>query len=794
MARAPKPKRDYVQEVADRVIEQIEAGTAPWQKPWEPGSRFAPYNSTTGKDYRGLNSMWLMMQGREDPRWMTYRQAEAAGAQVQKGSSGTLIQYWMWEDQRKVVDDAGRPVVDGEGKQLTQRVRLERPRVMSAVVFNAEQIDGLPELEVRAALPEVERHERAEAMMEASPASIRHVDGDRAYYHLGADQITLPLRDQFKSLDGYYATALHEIGHSTGHKDRLDRDLSHPFGSEGYAREELRAEIASLMLGERLGIGHDPGQHASYAASWIKVLQNDPREIFRAAADAEKIMNFMLTLEQQNEKTLQQSAGEERDGLAPELTGREDGRARELDGPSRNDLAAAIPETPEVTERETPMHTSEQRVNLAVPYAEKDAAKAAGARWDKALKMWYAPPGADLNGLNRWRPSNEAALPANRDRKELPEVEFKRALLAAGLVIPDKELPFMDGQLHRVPVEGDKAGQRSGAYKGFTDGHPAGFIQNHLQGTKENWKSEQVVQSLSAEDRARAIADSEERRAQRAADEQRRYERASVAMTGLVSSSPAAPGDHPYLIAKGVQPHGLKMMAEGGFPMPPGDPKPMAFGQTGDLLVPYHDADGKVWGAQSVSSSGRKSFPRGARLAGCFHMIGDAENSPQILVAEGYATAATLHQATGLPVAVAFHSNNLRPVAEALQSRHPEAALVIAGDNDHRKEAEGKKNVGREKAEEAAQAVGGRVILPAFGPDDRGTDWNDLAAVRGETGVRQEVSKALAIAERKSLADEIRRDRDQSESRGLEAATNHLEREPQYQERAPREKVAALGR
>lgn len=775
MARAPKPKRDYVQEVADRVIEQIEAGTAPWQKPWEAGARFAPYNPTTDKDYRGLNSMWLMMQGHDDPRWMTYRQAEAAGAQVRKGSSGTLIQYWMWEDQRKLTDEAGRPVLDGEGKQITQRVRLERPRVMSAVVFNAEQIDGLPELEVRAVLSEGERHERAEAMLDASPAAIRHVHGDRAYYHTGTDQITLPLREQFKSLDRYYATALHEIGHSTGHKDRLDRDLSHPFGSEGYAREELRAEIASLMLGERLGIGHDPEQHAAYAASWIKVLQDDPREIFRAAADAEKILNFMLSLEQQQEQAHVAQA------------------ARETDGPSRNDMAAAIPETPAVTERETPMHTSEQRVNLAVPYAEKDSAKAAGARWDKAQKMWYAPPGADLNGLNRWRPSNEAALPTARERKELPEVEFKRALLAAGLVIPDKELPVMDGQLHRVAVEGDKKGQRSGAYKGYTDGHPAGFIQNHLLGTKENWKSEQVVQSLSADERARAIAESAERRAQRAADELAGHERAATAMAGLVASSPDAPADHPYLIAKGVQPHGLKVMEQGGFPMPPGDPKPMAFGQSGDLLVPFTDATGKVWGAQSVSSSGRKSFPRGTRLAGCFHMIGDAVNASQIVVAEGYATAATLHQATGLPVAVAFHSNNLRPVAEALQELRPDAALVIAGDNDHKKEAEGRKNVGREKAEEAAQAVGGRAIMPAFEPGDRGTDWNDLAADKGVSAVTQQFGLALAIADRKTLAGEIRQER-QGRAPVANEATKPLEREPRKLEREPREKVAALSR
>src|ERR1035441_7028029 len=96
-----------------------------------------------------------------------------------------------------------------------------------------------------------------------------------------------------RRLDGYNMTALHELGHWTGHTSRLARDLSNPFRSEGYAREELRAEIASLMLGDELGIGHDPGQHVAYIESWIKVLEKDPREIFRAAADAEKITRFL---------------------------------------------------------------------------------------------------------------------------------------------------------------------------------------------------------------------------------------------------------------------------------------------------------------------------------------------------------------------------------------------------------------------------------------------------------------------------------------------------------------------
>ena len=174
-------------------------------------------------------------------------------------------------------------------------------------------------------------------------------------------------------------------------------------------------------------------------------------------------------------------------------------------------------------------------------------------------------------------------------------------------------------------------------------------------------------------------------------------------------------------------------------------------------------------------------------------MIGDAANASQIMVAEGYATAATLHQATGLPVAVAFHSNNLRPVAEALRELHSEASLIIAGDNDHKKEAEGKKNVGREKAEEAALAVGGRAVMPEFEPGDRGTDWNDLAAEKGPEAVTHQLGRALAIAQRKSLADEIRQERE-GRAPVDQARTKTLERDPRTLERDPREREAALTR
>ena len=303
---------DYVDQVANAIVRQLKAGTAPWQKPWQPGERFMPYNPTTGNEYRGMNALWLMSraesQGFGDARWMTFRQAQEQDARVRKGEKGTPIQFWKWQGLEPVRDADGQPVLDPDGQPVRQMVRYERPRVWSAVVFNAAQIDGLPPAPERPALPAWERHERAETILTNAGVPIRHVPGDRAYYRLAEDTITLPERSQFASGDGYYATALHELGHATGHPSRLARDVAHPFGSEGYAREELRAEIASLMLGEQLGIGHDPGQHVAYVASWIKVLEQDPREVFRAAVDAEKITRVVRSFEHGREQQTGQAS------------------------------------------------------------------------------------------------------------------------------------------------------------------------------------------------------------------------------------------------------------------------------------------------------------------------------------------------------------------------------------------------------------------------------------------------------------------------------------------------------
>jgi putative DNA primase/helicase len=300
--RAPD-RKSFAERVAEKLIAELEKGTAPWQKPWSAGAvDYLPHNPTTGKRYKGVNALMLAAQGRDDTRWMTYKQAQAEGAQVRKGERGTPIQFWQYTDTQERRDADGKPVIDQKtGKPVLDEVRLERPKVFTAVVFNAEQIDGLPPPTPARAVT-WNPNEKAEALLAASGADIRHSDQGRAFYRPGTDAIQLPHKELFPEAAGYYATALHELGHWTGHPSRLDRDLSHPFGSEGYAREELRAEISSMIVGNEIGTGHDPGQHAAYVQSWIKALKDDPLEIFRAAADAERMSAYVLGLEQRQEQ------------------------------------------------------------------------------------------------------------------------------------------------------------------------------------------------------------------------------------------------------------------------------------------------------------------------------------------------------------------------------------------------------------------------------------------------------------------------------------------------------------
>lgn len=300
------------EQIAEKLIAALQEGTSPFQKPWSDdntSSFVTPLNPTTGKNYRGMNALWLAMQGYDDPRWMTLKQASFNKWSVEKGAKATLINFVKMADTRTVLDEKGDPVLKENGKPKTKTVKLDRPMIVNAFVFNAQQIRGIPEwehaLKEKQALQQWSTVERAEKIIVSSEARIRH-GGNEAFYSPGRDLIQLPKKEQFDSAAKYYATLLHELGHWSGNEKRLNRDLSGRFGTPDYAKEELRAEIASLMIGSELNIGHNFGQHAAYVESWIKVLKDDPSELFKASADAQKITDYVMAFE--NRIELEQQA------------------------------------------------------------------------------------------------------------------------------------------------------------------------------------------------------------------------------------------------------------------------------------------------------------------------------------------------------------------------------------------------------------------------------------------------------------------------------------------------------
>lgn len=295
-ANRPAP-RDFRQEVTDSIVQMLENGVAPWQKPWEAGSNplGAPMNPTSGRAYRGGNAIHLiataMRRGYEDPRWMTYKQASQEGWQVRGGEKGTQIEFWeVKPDSQEDRRQGANTTTDQDRSRLIHRVYS---------VFNAKQIDGIPPYAPKQRNPFEVVH-AGEQILTNSGARIVHDQNDRAFYNRAQDTIHLPPKDAFKEPPGYYGTALHELAHWTGHPWRLNRPTlneSYRFGDINYAKEELRAELASVFLAAERGIPHNPEQHAAYVGSWINALKQDKNEIFRAAHDASRASDFLLALE-----------------------------------------------------------------------------------------------------------------------------------------------------------------------------------------------------------------------------------------------------------------------------------------------------------------------------------------------------------------------------------------------------------------------------------------------------------------------------------------------------------------
>ncbi|MDE0354721.1 MAG: zincin-like metallopeptidase domain-containing protein [Gemmatimonadota bacterium] len=337
-----KPVAERVQEhhkeFAARIIKQIKEGVAPWQKPWKPGERFLPANFKTGNAYRGTNTLNLasvaIERGYSDHRWGTYKQIKAAGGYVRSGEKGARIIYFETHRRQPAKDEDGKPVKDKDGKQVYERVPREKPFPKPYVVFNVEQAERLNLPELPDAKPGWKAHGDAERVIRASGVDFRHERGDRAFYRPGKDQIVMPPPEQFGDEGRYYRTALHEVAHATGHEKRMDRQSLHDavnagVGSQSYAREELRAEISSMMTNTELGIGHNSRHGAAYVESWVQVLEEQPKEIGAAARDAQTMSTYMLERgREMGERNKAQAKASGSASREPELQHRKTGAER----------------------------------------------------------------------------------------------------------------------------------------------------------------------------------------------------------------------------------------------------------------------------------------------------------------------------------------------------------------------------------------------------------------------------------------------------------------------------------
>jgi antirestriction protein ArdC len=278
--------RNLHKEITDRILAQLAQGVAPWRKPWSgqaTGSAM-PRNAVTGRAYSGVNVilLWSEAQAKAyaDPRWLTFKQAKEAGGSVRKGEHGQSVIYVNAVEREK----------DGE------TVRI--PFLKAYTVFNVAQCDGLSEKLTGALAPKFRNLDERDAFIDefvaSTKAQISHGQA-RAYFHPVLDLINMPAFATFVSADAYYSTLFHEIGHWTGAKSRLNRDLKGRFGDRAYAAEELIAELTAAFVCAEFGI--DMGEApAAYIATWISLMGEQEKALISAAAAASKAVAYLAGL------------------------------------------------------------------------------------------------------------------------------------------------------------------------------------------------------------------------------------------------------------------------------------------------------------------------------------------------------------------------------------------------------------------------------------------------------------------------------------------------------------------
>ncbi|WP_435956121.1 LPD7 domain-containing protein [Dryocola sp. BD626] len=351
--------------------------------------------------------------------------------------------------------------------------------------------------------------------------------------------------------------------------------------------------------------------------------------------------------------------------------------------------------------------------------------------YDRSQKLWFAKDGADLERIKAWLPESTVAGNTVTVGTDLsPQEEFAKVLEDADFVLND--LPLMDGKLHRVPTKDDTNGKQSGVYRGYLDGRPAGWFQNHRASEgKVNWTSTGSF-TWDPADAIRQKALQAQKRWDREQKELADFDRMGKNLTRQWEKMPAPADDHRYLVRKGV-------------PATDG----VRQDKYGNLVIPLSNTHGNIRSLQYIDPDGKKNLKKDAEKSGNFFVVGGVLNpGGPVLYAEGYATAASLNMATGLPVVMTVDAGNMVTVSQKLKEAYPDVPHIILGEDDFTR----KDNKGLLKAEEAARNIGGVYVIPVFTDSERAqafaetasfSDFNDIHASRGLDAVRDQLAPVL---------------------------------------------------
>lgn len=709
--------------LTNKIIQLMESGSAPWQLAFDGAERLPPFNPVKNFNFRGANALALATEGRDDPRWVSLSDIQQYGWQVKAGESPFIVEAWTFT---KRVD----PQFGPDGPAQSYLHVLDRPQVGYVPLFNGSQLQDMPALAMGVETRRAEGIILAQRILEHAPLNLVLNDDQRFFYRGSKDEAHLARHDGSADQGDYLLRALSVAAYATAHPRRLNRYGNAGVSTNQTAAEELRVQLARVLLAQRLGLPFRPQPRSTFIGKWASLLERDPGELFSAVRDAEQMTEYLLAYSRERQLGVVHESDIRNPTILSEPEKAFLRQQRFVDMPVKleqgpgawNDVVRPLfskgliyPDPVEggfwlsgagIRARQVAQQQSQQlsqgqrnsadeRTWLNVPFPDLVEMKAVGgARWDRERKSWYLPPGYDSSKFEKW-----LGMPRELTASEI-RGQFLHALEDAGLVVDGE--PIMDGQRHYTTVStSSKRKALKGAYVGHLEGVdvPHGYIWNFDQGISVPWRATGLI--LSVEQRAQFQDQLEQNRRQRDNESTAAYE--AVAKSARAQwDKMGEPNNHPYLERKGVLAYGLRQQGR-------------------NLVTPVRDIDGKIWSLQLIDGQpgGAKLFMKGGMKTGNFHVLGDLDTAEFVLFSEGYATSASLKMAAPAPertaVVETFDSGNIAAVVKALKPKLVGKTGLICGDDDFLTSEYVLSSVNKQLASDlAVKRLGTTVVLDAL--------------------------------------------------------------------------------